>query len=232
MNYVLSFILLLLLVIIYIFTLKSNNEQFDSNIDNKAIIPLEQYPELRVIEKNKNVIIGELNNIIDKNIWVLYKSLHEDKIISKNYNNEEINKLDSSITKQYLNSSAKPEWKVISLIYNGNYISSSYSAFPKTIEILLKIKYITMACISCLEAGGYIEPHNDEGIERYKYHSPLIIPEKCGIKINDIDYNFDKEFIFDDTYTHSVWNNSDKPRFVLIVDILRKEKYDKNYKEP
>jgi hypothetical protein len=222
MNYILSFILILL-IIIYIFTLKTNNENFESKTDeNKAIIPLEEYPELREIEKNKNIIIGELNNIIDKNIWVLYKNLHEDKIISKDYNNEEINKLDSSITKQYLNSSAKPEWKVIILIYNGNSILSSKKMFPKTVEILQKIKYIRMAGISCLEAGGYIPPHNDEGIERYKYHVPLIIPEKCGIKINDIDYNFDKEFIFDDTYTHSVWNNSDKPRFVLIIDILRK----------
>lgn len=222
MNYILSFIFILL-IFIYIFTLKLNNEHFNLKTDeNKAIISLEQYPELKEIKKNKNIIIGELNNIIDKNVWVLYKKLHEEKIISKDYNNEEINKLDSSITKQYLNSSKNPEWKVIILIYNGNSILSSTKIFPRTVKILQNIKYIRTAGISCLEAGGYIPPHNDEGIERYKYHLPLIIPEKCGIKINDIDYNFDEEFIFDDTYTHSVWNNSNEPRFVLIIDILRK----------
>lgn len=220
MNCILAYIVLL--VIIYIFTFKSNSERFNSNIENKAIIPLERYPELKEIEKNKNIIIEELKNIIDKKVWILYKSLHEDKIISKNYNNEEINKLDSSITKQYLNSSQNPEWYVFGIIYNKNFTLSGNKFFPKTIKILEKIKNITMAGISCLEAGGYIPPHNDEGIERYKYHLPLIIPEKCGIKINGIDYNFDKEFIFDDTYIHSVWNNSDKPRFVLIVDILKK----------
>jgi hypothetical protein len=222
MNYIFSHVFLLLLIIIYIFT-KVNTEQLNSQSnENKAIIPLEQYPELKEIVKNKNIIIEELKNIIDKNVWILYKNLHEEKIISKNYNNEEINKLDSSISKHYLNSSKNQEWKVIILIYNGNSILSSKKMFPKTIEILQKIKYIRMAGISCLEPRGYIPPHNDEGIERYKYHLPLIIPEKCGIKINNIDYNFDKEFIFDDTYTHSVWNNSDKPRFVLIIDILRK----------
>lgn len=223
MNYIFSHLFLLLLIIIYIFTVKVNTEQFYSQSkENKAIIELSQYPELNEIVENKAIIIEELKNIIDKNVWILYKNLHEEKIISKDYNNEEINKLDSSITKYYLNNNKSPEWKVIILIYNGNFIFNSKKMFPKTIEILQKIKYIRMAGISCLEGGGYIPPHNDEGFERYKYHIPLIIPEKCGIKINNIEYNFDKEFIFDDTYTHSVWNNSNKPRFVLIIDILKK----------
>ena len=224
MNYRLSYILLFcLLIIICILTSRAKTETFGSiNNKNKAIIPREQYPELKQIEDNKNIIIEELNNIIDKKVWTLYKSLHEEKIISKDYNNEEMNKLDDSIDKQYLNSSKNPEWYVIALIYNKNPILNSTKLFPKTTEILQKIKYITMAGISCLEAGGYIPPHNDEGIERYKYHLPLVVPEKCGIKINNIDYNFDKAFLFDDTYIHSVWNNSDKPRFVLSVDVLKK----------
>ena len=147
--------------------------------------------------------------------------MHKEKIIAKNYNNEEINNLDSSITKYYLNSSKSPQWYVFGLIYNKNSTLSGEKLFPKTIKFLQKIKNITMAGISCLEAGGYIPPHTDEGIERYKYHLPLIIPENCGIKINDIDYNFNKPFLFDDTYIHSVWNNSNEPRFVLIVDILK-----------
>ena len=223
MNYMLLYILLFLLMIIYILTLKTQNELFyPINNENKAIISLEQYPELKQIEANKNIIIKELTNIIDKNVWILYKSLHEEKIISKDYNSEELNKLDSLINKHYLKSSNSPEWFVLWLIYNKNPIISSIKLFPETIEILQKNKNITMAGISCLEAGGYIPPHNDEGIERYKYHLPLIVPEKCGIKINNENFDFDKPFLFDDTYIHSVWNNSDKPRFVLIIDVLRK----------
>jgi hypothetical protein len=206
----------------YILSFKINNDTFKSiNNENKAIIPLSRYPELKQIEENKAIIIEELNNIIDKKVWILYKSLHREKIISKDYNNEEINNLDSSINKYYLTSSKIPEWYVFGLIYNKNSTLSAREMFPKTIKILQKIKNITMAGISCLEAGGYIPPHNDEGIERYKYHLPLIIPENCGIKINDVVYNFNKPFLFDDTYIHSVWNNSKEPRFVLIIDILK-----------
>ena len=223
MNYTLVYVLFMLLILMYIITLiKKNNIVKSIKDENKAIISLSRYPELKQIEENKAIIIEELKNIIDKQVWILYKNLHEEKIIAKDYTNEEINKLDSSITKYYLNSSKIPEWKVIMLIYNGNLIINSKKMFPKTIEILQKIKYIIMAGISCLEAGGYIPPHNDEGFERYRYHLPLIIPENCGIKINNIDYNFDKEFIFDDTYIHSVWNYSNMPRFVLIIDILKK----------
>lgn len=228
MNYILAHILLLLLVILLVilYTIKPNKQTdtFDVIETNKAIINLELYPELKILEENKNIVIEELNKVIDKDVWILYESLHKDKIISKNYNNEEINKLDNSINKYYLNSLKKPEWFVFGLLYNKNSTLNSKKYFPKTVKILESIKNITItnAGISCLEAGGYIPPHNDEGIERYKYHLPLIIPEKCGIKINEINYNFDKPFLFDDTYIHSVWNKSDKPRFVLIVDVLRK----------
>jgi len=211
---------LLFLLLMVCFIKYKNKENFA--INNKAIIPLRMYPELDILEINKDIIITELNNIINKKVWVKYDFLHKEKIISKNYNKDEINNLFKTIDKYYLNSLENPDWFVFGLIYLGSINDFSKEYFPKTIELLEKINYVMSAGISVLEGGGYIPPHSDEGIERYKYHLPLIIPENCGIKINNIDYDFNEPFIFDDTYIHSVWNNSNKNRFVLIVDIIRK----------
>jgi hypothetical protein len=159
-------------------------ESFNKIDCNEAIIPLEEYPELVNIENNKNIIIQELNNVIDKKLWFLYKNLHQEKIISKNYDSNQIKNLVEN-TGHNLHSSDKPEWYVFPLIYNGKSLEHSITYFPKTIELLEKNNYVISAGISCLEGGGYIAPHNDEGIERYKYHLPLIIPKNCGIKINN-----------------------------------------------
>lgn len=105
------------------------------------------YPELKILEDNKDMILEELNNVIDKDVWVLYESMHKDKIISKNYNYEEINNLDNSIKKYHLNTLEKPEWMVLTLIYNNKTILNSKKYFPKTIEILENIKNVTTAGI-------------------------------------------------------------------------------------
>lgn len=214
-------LLLSLFIVLVCLFYKNKCEKFNT-LENKAIIPLEQYPELNEIINNKEIILSELKNIIDKKVWILYDFFHKEKIIEKDYNKEKINQINETIDKYYINAFSKPEWLVYFLFYNGQPLTKSKELFPKTIELISKLKFVGAAGISCLEGNGYIPPHTDEGIERYKFHLPLEIPEGCGIKINNIDYNFDEPFIFDDTFIHSVWNKSDKPRFVLIIDIFRK----------
>ncbi len=215
-------IFLLSLVVILLCICYINQKEHFTDFDNKAIIPMNLYPELNEIINNKEIILSELKNIIDKKVWILYDFFHKEKIIEKDYNKEKINQINQTIDKYYINEFSKPEWLVYPLFYNAEAIDKSKELFPKTIELISKLKFVGAAGISCLEGNGYIPPHTDEGIERYKFHLPLEIPEGCGIKINNIDYNFDEPFIFDDTFIHSVWNKSDKPRFVLIIDIFRK----------
>lgn len=212
-------ILLIFSLILLFFIFSNKTEKFNS--DNPAVIPLKLYPELKLLEQNKNIIHSELEGIINKKVWILFKKLQEIKIISQNYNQKQINELNDNMAK-HLNSTGKPEWFVFMLIYNNMPLEKANELFPKTMEILRNVPGVLAAGISCLEGDGFIEPHSDAGIDRYRFHLPLIIPEKCGIKINNVDYIFDKPFLFDDTYEHSVWNFSKTPRFVLCVDIKRK----------
>ena len=59
-----------------------------------------------------------------------------------------------------------------------------------------------------------------------RYHLGLIIPEpkeKCRIRVHDQFNEWDegKSLIFDDTYEHEVWNDTDGYRVVLFVDFVR-----------
>ena len=83
-------ILLGLLFIILIIYFVNRKKQETFIYENKAIIPINLYPELEILEKNKEIIISELNNIINEKVWIKYDFLHKEKVISKNYNKTEI----------------------------------------------------------------------------------------------------------------------------------------------
>jgi hypothetical protein len=208
----------------------NHKEEFWDITPDQSIIPLKLYPQLNLIEQNRQIILEELEKYMGEKVWILYKKLHEDKIFSKDYTEDQTNQLDKQNEKYFINLSNDPngkdikrksEWFVIPLIYNQSPVKSSSQMFPQTLKILGQISGLLMGGFSCLEPGGYIPPHTDEGTERYRYHLPLIVPDNCGIKINGIDFNCTKPLLFDDTFTHSAWNNSDKCRIVLIVDIFR-----------
>ena len=57
-------------------------------------------------------------------------------------------------------------------------------------------------------------------------HIGLIVPkdrENCTIRIADqiVAWEEGKGFVFDDTYDHEVWNDTDEDRVVLLFDFNR-----------
>jgi hypothetical protein len=59
-----------------------------------------------------------------------------------------------------------------------------------------------------------------------RYHLGLIVPEdaeSCRIRVGDDFRHWEegKSLIFDDTFNHEVWNDTDETRVVLFVDVLR-----------
>ena len=50
---------------------------------------------------------------------------------------------------------------------------------------------------------------------------PLIVPDGCAFRVgNDVrEWRPGAAWVFDDTIEHEAWNNSDKPRAILIFDV-------------
>jgi aspartyl/asparaginyl beta-hydroxylase (cupin superfamily) len=210
------YLLILTLLIIYLIFIE--NKQKHKN-PNKCLININNYPELIDIQNNKTTILNDLINVLN-NKWSTYDDYHNKRIFDSN-SNDIIEKLKN--TEKYLNSTNTPEWKLYGLILNGKPITDKCQ---NTINLLLKNKLIINAGFSCLEPGKITDVHSDNNINWYRYQLPLIIPEgDCKFKLQK-DNSFEildwsKPFIFDDCCLHQVWNNTNKNRYVLIIDIKR-----------
>lgn len=117
-------------------------------------------------------------------------------------------------------------WKVLFLrAYNKD--TSKIKHFPKTYNLISKIPGCTLAMFSVLPPGKHIPPHEGPYKGVLRYHLGLIVPEdykKCSILVNGKQYNWKTgcDVLFDDTFKHSVTNDTDQTRVVLFLDIQRR----------
>ena len=77
-----------------------------------------------------------------------------------------------------------------------------------------------------------LPPHCGPWSGRLRAHLGLIIPDtdNCFIRVADQTYHWKNGEVvyFDDTYKHEAFNNTDKLRVVLFMDILRPMKFPYN----
>ena len=82
------------------------------------------------------------------------------------------------------------------------------------------------AWFSILAPGKHIPPHRGLYAGVLRYHLGLVIPEpkqQCRIRVEDQVHHWDegRGMLFDDTYDHEVWNDTDGVRVILFMDVLR-----------
>lgn len=93
--------------------------------------------------------------------------------------------------------------------------------------LLTKYPEITSCFVSKTAPHSSIKPHCGETNATIRIHLGLFIPEstteQCGMQVGDkvTTWKVGKTFAFLDAHKHTVWNKTDKERYVLIVDIVR-----------
>ena len=85
---------------------------------------------------------------------------------------------------------------------------------------------MTTAMFSILSPRKHILDHRGPYKGVLRYHLGLIVPaekEACRIRVGDDIRHWEegKSLMFDDTFNHEVWNDTDETRVVLFVDVLR-----------
>lgn len=99
--------------------------------------------------------------------------------------------------------------------------------FPKMRAALERLPLVTLrgapdeAFLSILKPRTRIPPHFGNANHRLTVHLPLIVPAGCGVKVGGEarETRFGRLMIFDDSYEHSAWNDSEAARIVLIFEI-------------
>ncbi|MBF2018223.1 MAG: aspartyl/asparaginyl beta-hydroxylase domain-containing protein [Rivularia sp. T60_A2020_040] len=186
-------------------TLVANN----SKIGNSVFFDVEQFPWAKDLEANWMVIRQELEQVLER--------------VDELPNFQDISKRQYRIANDNL-------WKTYFFYAFGFKATRNCERCPETTKLIEQIPGMKVAFFSILAPGKHIPRHRGKLKTLIRYHLGLIVPEpkeKCKIQIADeIRYwQEGKSLIFDDTFYHEVWNDTDGYRVVLFLDIVRPLKF-------
>ena len=118
------------------------------------------------------------------------------------------------------------DWKTFFLAGIGMDCGENAARCPETMRLLGKIPGMKTAFFSILSPHKHIPAHRGAYNGILRFHLGLRVPEpreRVRIRIgNDFrNWTEGQALIFDDTYNHEVWNDTDGFRVVLFVDFAR-----------
>lgn len=118
------------------------------------------------------------------------------------------------------------QWKTFWLMGIAMDCSGNAARCPETIRLLRDIPGIKNAFFSILSPGKHVPAHRGAYNGVLRLHLALQVPEpreRCRIRIGDQlrHWNEGEALIFDDSFNHEVWNDTDGYRVVLFADFLR-----------
>ena len=176
-----------------------------SLVGDATFFPLERFPWVKHVEDNWTVIREELERVL------------EDHAALPNF--QEISKDQAGITDD-------DRWKTFFLYGYGFKAKLTTEMCPGTAALMEQIPGMKTAMFSILSPRKHILDHRGPYKGVLRYHLGLIVPreaEACRIRVGDDVRHWEegKSLIFDDTFNHEVWNDTDETRVVLFVDVLR-----------
>jgi aspartyl/asparaginyl beta-hydroxylase (cupin superfamily) len=118
-------------------------------------------------------------------------------------------------------------WSAFHLIKDGKVVEANAALCPQSLDAvgLIDQPHVQdrspVAMFSILRPNTRIPPHTGVSNTRLVLHLPLVVPENCGFRVGGETrpWREGEAFVFDDTIEHEAWNDSDKPRAVLICDV-------------
>lgn len=118
-------------------------------------------------------------------------------------------------------------WSSYFLWKDGARQDAACERCPKTAALLDTIPmarqpgFAPTAMFSALDAHTHIPPHTGSTNTRLLVHLPLILPGPARFRVgNEMrSWKMGEAWAFDDTIEHEAWNDADKLRVILIIDI-------------
>lgn len=162
----------------------------------------------------------EWTSHLENNWYVMRQELDE---ILKNKqaipNFQDISSDQKSITKD-------DNWKTYFFYGFGYKAEQNCARCPETTKLIESVPDMTTAFFSILEPGKHIPAHRGVYKGFLRYHLGLLIPEpkeKCRIRVHKTYAHWEegKSLMFDDTYDHEVWNDTNGLRAILFMDVVR-----------
>ena len=121
---------------------------------------------------------------------------------------------------------ADDRWRSFFLWGFGYKVEANARRCPQTAEILSQMPDLVTAFFSILEPGVHIPRHRGVSKRIINFHLALKVPSgvgDCRIAVDDqiVRWQEGKCIVFDDTYFHEVWNDTQERRVVLLLQFKR-----------
>jgi len=131
---------------------------------------------------------------------------------------------DISVDQRSLTSDDR--WKTYFFSAYGVRSESNCARCPRTARALERVPGMTTAMFSILSPHKAIPEHRGPYKGVLRYHLGLVVPEDsagCGLEVGGVvaHWHERQSLIFDDTYRHRAWNDTDDLRVVLFLDVVR-----------
>jgi aspartyl/asparaginyl beta-hydroxylase (cupin superfamily) len=124
-------------------------------------------------------------------------------------------------------------WKTYFLYGFGFRSDANCDRCPETARLVAAVPGMQTAMFSILAPGKHIPDHNGPYKGVIRYHLGLKVPrdaDRCRIRVGEsyAIWSEGKSLIFDDTYEHEVWNDTEEMRAVLFLDVVRPLRFPLN----
>lgn len=128
--------------------------------------------------------------------------------------------------------SSQSDWKALYLFRGGAQVTESESLVPTAYKILdehviqeSKLCTLLESHFSTLLPGARVQPHCDLWNFSINLHLAVDVPEDCGIRVAGETRAWEegKCLLFDYSFEHEAWNEGDRPRTCLLVDLWHPE---------
>jgi aspartyl/asparaginyl beta-hydroxylase (cupin superfamily) len=124
-----------------------------------------------------------------------------------------------------------PAWSAFYLWKDGTLVPDNAARCPRTLAALDGVPLNRLpqrspsVLFSLLKPRTRIPPHNGLVNTRLICHLPLIVPSGCGFRVGNETRQWQEgqAWVFDDSFDHEAWNDSDQTRVILLFEIWRPE---------
>jgi len=185
---------------------------FVPGLPDQAWFEREQFPFLAILEAATDMIREELLGVLaDESDLVPYVDMPD----------------AAPAASMWRGLNRSTAWSSYHLHRHGERVDAHCARCPKTVALLESLPLMRIPdhapeiLFSVLKPRTHIPPHTGVINGRLTVHLPLVVPENCGaLRAGDEQrpWRVGECLIFDDSFVHEAWNDSDQTRVVLILD--------------
>lgn len=138
---------------------------------------------------------------------------------------EDLRKAPAGFGKVYQQYTDEGDWAGAYLWSFGERVDELCERCPETVRLMESLPVAREAgtvFFSALGPNSSVTPHTGNTNAKLRCQLPLCVPGRSVLKVGAKEVRLEEgsAIVFDDSFIHTAWNDSDAARFVLIFDLF------------